>query len=301
MCPIRNPFWEDMLAGCVCGLTTGIISHPIETLLIQRKINSPDVYQNMFHSLRLIYKRQGLINGFYRGSLNLPLISPAFVTSTQFFLYGQMTRYFIKDENNIKEYLLCGALTGLCLSFIETPIGLIFGQIHGHLNQRHTHVFDFNIKGCCKYIYENNGGLRGFYKGLFSTLIYSIPSSMFYFGGYAYIKKHLYERHHRRLFSNKEDKHLRLNILLSGAFGGLCAWSICYPLNIIRSEIQTDDFRPGRRKYTSYLDCIKQIYQQNNSIRTFYRGFFPGILKAIPINAACFLAYEEVYRLLRKI
>jgi len=298
MCPTRNPFLKDIVAGCVSGITTVIVSHPLETLLIQRKINSPDVYRNVFHSFQLIYKRQGLIDGFYRGNLSLPLISPAFITSIQFFLYGQMTRYFVKDKNNIKQYMLSGALTGFCLSFIETPVGLILGQIHGNLNCRHTHAFDFHIKDCCKYIYKNNGGLIGFYKGFLSTIICSIPTSMFYFGGYEYIKKHLYQRHNRTFSNQNKNTNLRLNILLSGALGGLCAWVICYPLNIIRSEIQADDLRPGHRKYISYVDCIKQIYQQQNSIQTFYKGFFPGILKAIPINAACFLAYEEVYRLL---
>jgi solute carrier family 25 carnitine/acylcarnitine transporter 20/29 len=293
-----NPFFKDIIAGCVCGITTVIVSHPLETLLIQRKINSPEVYRNMFHSLLLIYKRQGLINGFYRGNINLPLISPAFTTSIQFFLYGQITRHIVKDKNDIKQYMLCGALTGFGLSFIETPIGLILGQFHGNLNRRHTHAFDFYIKDCCKYIYENNRGLIGFYKGFLSNLICSITTSMFYFGGYEYIKKNLYQRHNRLFPEKNKNTYLRLNILFSGAIGGLCAWSICYPFSIIKSEIQSDDLRPGHRKYTSYFDCIKQIYEEHHSIKTFYRGFFPGILKAIPINAACFLAYEEVYRLL---
>ncbi|UJR29423.1 hypothetical protein I4U23_010635 [Adineta vaga] len=294
----ENAFLNDLLAGCVCGITNVIISHPIETLLVQKKINSPGVYRNVFHSFQLIYKRQGIINGFYRGNFNLPLISPAILTSIQFFSYGQLKRYLIQDENDIKQYMLCGALTGFGLAFFETPIGLIFGQIHGNLNHRHTHSFDFSIKDCTKYIYENNGGLKGFSKGLFSTIICSTITSMFYFGGYEYIKKHLYEKKYRLFPFQKQEKHLRINILLSGAFGGLCAWSICYPLDKIRLEIQADDLRPGHRKYSSYFDCIKQIYQQDNSIQRFYRGFFPGILKAIPINAACFLAYEEVYRLL---
>ena len=89
-------------------------------------------------------------------------------------------------------------------------------------------------------------------------------------------------------------RHPRLNILFSG---GLCGWSICYPLDLIRSETQSDDLRPGKRKYNSHLDFVKQLYEQEHFIRTFYRGVFSGILKAIPINAACFLAYEEVYRL----
>lgn len=161
---VRNPIWKDVLAGSVCGLTTVVVSHPIETIIIQRKINSPEVYRNMFHSVRLIYKHQGLIDGFYRGNVSLPLISPAFITASQFFLYGQLTRYLVENEKDIKEYMYCGALTGLLLSFIETPVSLILGQIHGNLNRRHTHVFDFYIKDCCKYIYENNGGFKGFYK-----------------------------------------------------------------------------------------------------------------------------------------
>ncbi|CAF0987265.1 unnamed protein product [Adineta ricciae] len=294
----KNPFLNDLLAGCVCGVTSVAISHPIETLLIQKKINSPGVYRNFFHSFQLIYKRQGIINGFYRGNLNLPLISPALITSIQFFLYGQLTRYFVRNENDIRQYMLCGALTGLGLSLIETPICFIFAQIHGNLNRRHTHTFNFYLKDCVKYIYKNNGGIRGFYHGFGSTLINSMATSMFYFGGYEYIKKHLYEIHYRIFPFQKQEKHLRTDILLSGAFGGLCAYSICYPLDQIRLEIQADDVRPGHRKYSSYFDCIKQIYEQDHSIKKFYRGFFPGILKAIPINAACFLAYEEVYRLL---
>jgi solute carrier family 25 carnitine/acylcarnitine transporter 20/29 len=298
MSPTARSFREDILAGCACGLTNVIVSHPLETLLTQRKINSPDVYQNVFHSLRLIYKRQGLINGFYRGNFNLPLISPAFITAIQFFLYGQITRRIVGNGDEISKYMLSGALTGFGLSFIETPIGLVLGQIHGNLNRRHTHTFDFHIKDCCKYIYENNGGLRGFYKGFLSNVICSMTTSMFYFGGYQYMKQHLYQRQNRTFGNAKKNKPLRLNILLSGAIGGLGAWSICYPLDIIRSEIQTDDLRSERRKYTSYFDCIKKMYEQENSLKTFYRGFFPGILKAVPINAACFLAYEEVYRLL---
>ncbi|CAF5161842.1 unnamed protein product, partial [Rotaria magnacalcarata] len=51
---------------------------------------------------------------------------------------------------------------GFGSSFIETPTDLVNGQIKGHLHVRHTHAFDFYVEDCCKYVYENNGGLRGF-------------------------------------------------------------------------------------------------------------------------------------------
>ncbi|CAF4805381.1 unnamed protein product [Rotaria sp. Silwood1] len=223
--------------------------------------------------------------------------------STQYLLYGQISRHLNNRQNDsertIEKCFLVGALTGFGSSFIETPIGLVNGQIEGNLYRRHTHVFDFHVKDCCKYIYKANGGLRGFYKGFFANLICSIPTSMFYFGGYEYVKNHLYQTHFRFFGPAYKDKHLRTGILFSGAMGGFCAWSICYPLDRIRSEIQSDDLRRERRKYTSYIDCVKQMYQYENNLRIFYRGFLRGILKAIPINAACFLAYEEVNRLIQ--
>ncbi|CAF2513459.1 unnamed protein product [Rotaria sp. Silwood2] len=69
MYPTRNPFWNDILAGFESEITTVTASHPIETILIQRNINSPEVHRNAFHSLQLIYQRQGIINGFYRGNI----------------------------------------------------------------------------------------------------------------------------------------------------------------------------------------------------------------------------------------
>ena len=75
-----NSYCDDIIAGCVSGLTRAIISHPLETLLIERKINFPDIYRNMYHSLQLIYKRQSLIDRFYPGNLHLPLLSPVLIT-----------------------------------------------------------------------------------------------------------------------------------------------------------------------------------------------------------------------------
>ncbi|CAF1188391.1 unnamed protein product [Rotaria sordida] len=293
---------KDIIAGCGCGVTAAIVSHLLETLFIHLPNNSLGFNQNLLRSIRSIYKKQGLIDGFYRSNLSLPLISPAFVMSIQYLFYGQMSRhlnnYRNDNERTIEKYFLAGALTGVGSSFIETPIGLINGQIEGHLYRRHTHVFDFHVKDCCKYIYKCNGGLRGFYKGFFANLICSIPTSMFYFGGYEYMKNHLYYTHARFFYHTNKDKYLCMDILFSGAMGGFCAWSICYPLDRIRSEIQSDDLRHERRKYTSYIDCVKQMYQYENNTRIFYRGFLRVILKAIPINAACFLAYEEIYRLI---
>ena len=153
----ENRFVNDLIAGCVSGITSVVFSHPIETIIVQKKINSPDVYRNMFHSFQLIYKHQGLIDGFYRGNVNLPIISPLFITSTQFCLYGRLRRSIVSNENDMKQYMLSGTLP---LSLIATPIDLILVQMHGNLNRRHTHVFDFHLKDCFKYIYENNGGLK---------------------------------------------------------------------------------------------------------------------------------------------
>lgn len=39
------------------------------------------------------------------------------------------------------------------------------------------------------------------------------------------------------------------------------------------------------------LDCFRKVYAAGGT-RAFFAGFTPCLLRAIPANSACFLAYE---------
>ncbi len=64
----------------------------------------------------LIFVKYKQINYLYDNGINN--ISPSKMTKKDILL---------NMKYKIKEYLLCGTLTGFALSFIETPTGLILG------------------------------------------------------------------------------------------------------------------------------------------------------------------------------
>ncbi|CAF0816659.1 unnamed protein product [Didymodactylos carnosus] len=287
---------KDVLAGSGGGLVSILVSHPLNTVIIQLRTN-PDTYKSALHCARSIWNKQGIL-GYYKNK-DIPMVSPAIIMSEQFFFYGQLKRWLgikeIDDNYEISRCFLAGALTGCISSFIETPLELIHCQIQRQIKQ-HTHVFDPNVLDGMKYILNTNG-LFGFYRGFTATIIRSVPACMFFFGGYEWTKRKLYTNTSSDWYSGTKEYHFRLTTLLGGACGGLACWFSCYPFDVIKSAIQTDDIRREHRKYTSYMDCVKQLYQ-DGGIKIFFRGFVPIVLRTIPVSAACFLAYEEIYRVL---
>jgi solute carrier family 25 (mitochondrial carnitine/acylcarnitine transporter), member 20/29 len=73
-------------------------------------------------------------------------------------------------------------------------------------------------------------------------------------------------------------------------------WCSIYPIDVIKSKIQTDCFSKEKRKYSSSLDCAKKIYAKEG-IRGFFKGFGPCILRAGPVNASSFVAFELAIKL----
>lgn len=84
--------------------------------------------------------------------------------------------------------------------------------------------------------------------------------------------------------------------MMCGAAGGYGMWLPVYPIDSIKSKIQTDGFGKDA-KYKGMVDCAQQIYRQQG-IPGFYRGFLPCLLRAAPVNASTFLAFELAMRML---
>jgi len=72
--------------------------------------------------------------------------------------------------------------------------------------------------------------------------------------------------------------------LFAGGVGGVLFWLIFFPVDVIKSSIQTDSLVKAQRKYTGVADCARQLYA-DGGWRRFYRGFTPCMMRAVPANA----------------
>ena len=87
-------------------------------------------------------------------------------------------------------------------------------------------------------------------------------------------------------------------VLISGGFGGLGYWVLCYPLDIIKSAIQTDAVDPAQRKYPGTVLATGRQLWAEGGVKRFTAGLAPCLARSFPANAAGFAIYESTMKML---
>ncbi len=154
---------------------------------------------------------------------------------------------------------------------------------------------------CVKKIYKTKG-IAGIYKGTNSTILrefvsYGTSLLLTFLDMVLGLYFWVYDRairHFMKPGMKVEDVKLS-QLIVSGALAGYAFWLIAYPLDLIKTKIQTDSF--VNPKYKGVADCTRTIYQQGG-LAGFYKGLLPCMLRAGPVNAACFIAFEYTMRIL---
>lgn len=107
-----------------------------------------------------------------------------------------------------------------------------------------------------------------------------VPGSALYFTGYQLAC---------RSFAERNEDMSSIQTMVSGAIAGMFYWSAIYPIDSLKSVIQTSSSG-------SYIAAFR-----NASIVTLYRGLPITVFRSIPANAAIFIVYENTLRYLNKI
>ncbi|KAI8058495.1 mitochondrial carrier domain-containing protein [Syncephalis plumigaleata] len=135
-------------------------------------------------------------------------------------------------------------------------------------------------------------GLSGFYRGGAITILRDAPGYGAYFWAYEGMKRQLG-------IENTPYNHITdpvaLQLLLCGGIAGICTWASIYPLDVIKSRVQTQLDSLDERRSVSATECARQLYRQEG-LRGFTRGLSVTLIRAFPVNAVTFLIYELVYK-----
>lgn len=130
----------------------------------------------------------------------------------------------------------------------------------------------------------------GIFQGLGATLARNFVGV----GAYFYV----YEALRLRMAAGAPVESLStLAIIGAGGCGGLAYWIACYPLDIVKSALQTDAIHPAERKYAGWGDAAKKLWAEGGAKR-FTAGIAPCLMRSFPANAAAFVAYEQTKKLL---
>jgi len=240
-----------LFGGVLAGITQTIVGHPFDTIKVRYiKENHKTIYGCINNVRKDGYRY------FYKGALS-PTVSSVLMNVQTFYLYENINKH-------IHNYFISGAVTGILLSFTESPTDLIKSRLQINPKSNYNQI----IKEL---------GIKNIYKGFNICMYRNILSTGLYFSTYHNIKNYYYI----------QNNNHNIGYLIGGIGAGLMSWAPTYPLDNIKTRIQTD----VNNKYKGIIDCTIKIIK-TEKYRGFYNGFIPCIVRSIIVNPFIFFAYE---------
>lgn len=261
----------DFVAGCVGGCAGVIVGHPLDTVKVrlQTQDYKNPIYRGTWHCFTSIARNES-ISGLYRG-VTSPLGGVAIVNAIVFGVYGFAQRTL--GHETISQAFLAGAAAGLSQAFICSPLELAKTRLQ--VSDKYHGTWD-----CIRKVFKAQG-TRGVFKGLGLTMMREAPSYGTYFATYEYL--------------TGGQNVTTWQILLAGGLAGSASWLIVYPVDVIKTRMQSDGVQ-GAPKYRNAVHCLKESLKAEGP-RFLTRGLVSTIVRAFPTNAATFTVVNWIIRL----
>jgi len=290
----RVQLFRSFSVGSLAGMAGKVVEMPFDTIKVrlqtqgQIQVAGVEPFLGPLDCFRKTMKSEGF-RALYRG-LASPLLGSALDTAVIFCLYEEM-KHFISARTGrtlqLSDLCLAGAATGIFTGLILTPIELIKCRIQA---QRRGIVMA-NIPSyagtldCIKQTIHTDG-ITGLFRGGISTIVREVPGNALWFGGYEFANEFL--RYHMGDSSPKGSPTIQV---LAGAFAGCMYWLVPYPIDTVKTRIQTQS------QLEPHGGVFWKILEQEG-IAGLYRGVGLTMFRAIPSSAAVFFTYEQIHRLL---
>ncbi|KAG1450124.1 hypothetical protein G6F56_008434 [Rhizopus delemar] len=276
---------KDCLSGTVGGIVQVLVGQRLQT----QSTTNP-LYDGMMDCVNKTRAKEGF-TGFYKGTMT-PLVGIGACVSIQFVVLEAMKRHF-STLNKPGEFLenhqlyLAGAASGIANSFVSGPVEHIRTRLQVQIGSGYSGPLD-----CIRQIYRSHG-LAGIYKGQGITMLREFQGYGAYFLAYEWLVQRSMKENHLEKRSELET----WKVCAFGATAGYAMWFTIYPMDAIKSKLQTDGFTIEKQKYTSTLDCARKTFA-NEGLAGFFKGIGPCLLRAAPVNAATFMGFEMAMRVL---
>ncbi len=143
-----------------------------------------------------------------------------------------------------------------------------------------------------------DGGVRACYRGVTMGLVGMFPYSAIDMGMFELLKKS-YRTYYAKKTGCHEDDANPGNIAtgMIGATSGAIGATVVYPLNVVRTRLQTQGTVMHRATYTGIWDVTTKTIQREGW-RGLYKGLTPNLLKVAPALSITWVVYENSKRIL---
>lgn len=273
----------DFWAGYLSGVVGIVVGNPLDIIKVRLQARgAATTTGNTFRTLTT--GTAAPILGY--GALNAIL----FVTYNR---SEAALKQVLSSRHSLLSTWLAGAMGGLATWVISTPTELI--KCRAQVAQK-----SHSSSAIAREIFAREG-LRGFYFGGNVTALRDSIGYGFYFWAY--------ELAARSWPAPTEEGASRLRyeapkILLCGGIAGVATWASVFPLDVIKTRVQTQAWHSLSGTACSTVgssqplatragawQVTRDIYR-NHGVRAFFRGFTVCCIRAFIVNAAQWAVYE---------
>lgn len=213
-----------------------------------------------------------------------------------------------------------GSLASLCSAFALCPTELIKVRLQAADLDRANSVSGgassagrpHRAAGALQVVarvWTTEGGLRGMYRGLGSTVAREMPGYYVFFLAYEASRTYLTDWHYSTLGSlmhtavplakeHREDP--TWVTMAAGAAAGTCLWLVVYPVDAIKSRIQAAGGAGSTVTESpsgGFLRAMALSVRDEGPL-ALYRGLAPTLLRTVPASAVMFWTVERTKTLL---
>lgn len=238
-------------------------------------------------------KHEG-VRGLYKG-MSSPLLGAGIANAFVFTAYGWTRRSVLgKDDgvggrgtDSLHEVFACGLGAGVGAALINCPMELVRTKLQIQTQSKEAALYKGPID-CIQKMWKADG-IRGPLRGMGVTAMRDVPGFAIYFTSYEWLRRKITPE------GTRPEELSLVRRFAAGGFGGLCIWLCTYPIDVVKSRIQTQP--DGVRIYKGIIDCAIQSYKKEGA-KVFFTGLGTTLARAVPVNAVVLLVYEATRKVL---
>ena len=134
-------------------------------------------------------------------------------------------------------------------------------------------------------------GIKGFTRGYSAMMLRDGPGFGLYFCVFNFLKRQFGVSDSDRIDSNyhgMSQKEIGLRQFLSGGLAGCSTWTLAYPADSLKTQMQTVGF-----KHMSVISLLRYTVATHGFLHL-YRGVHVQLLRAFPSTSTSMLVFETV-------
>ncbi|KIY99685.1 hypothetical protein MNEG_8279 [Monoraphidium neglectum] len=262
---------------------------------LQTQPTTNPIYSGVVDCARKTVQWEGL-GGLYKGVAS-PLAGQMLFRASLFATFGSSKRWLATDTDGgaraltTADFYKAGAITGFVAAFTEGPIDFFKSQIQvqiirSKVNPEYKAPYT-TVWECVRAAVQENG-VRGPFQGLGATILRNTPANSVYLGTFEVLKRAAAQR-----LDTAPEKLPAWVVLSAAGLGGVCYWGVIFPVDCVKSAMQTDSLAKAQRRFPDMVTTAKLLWQEGG-VRRFYKGFTPCIIRAAPANAAMLYTVDRV-------